>query len=112
MTEKIAFYFPSNDGDGTVKIKPAKGMPSGGEVTVNDLIQWGVTVLLVAATLLCLTYLILGGIQWITSGGDKHGVETARNKIVYALIGLIVTFLSFAIINLIGKIIGTPLINF
>src|SRR3989344_5323299 len=40
----------------------------------------------VLAVIIALAFLIYGGIRWITSGGDKTGVETARNTIVAALV--------------------------
>jgi hypothetical protein len=33
---------------------------------------------------------LIGGINWITSGGDKVKVEMARSKITHAVIGLII----------------------
>ena len=42
----------------------------------------------IAAALAAFFYLILGGFQWITSGGDKAGTEAAREKITAAFIGL------------------------
>lgn len=59
-----------------------------------------------------LAYLIWGGFKWITSGGDQKGVEGARNHIVAAIIGLIIIFLSYIILNFVVKILtGTDLQN-
>lgn len=55
----------------------------------------------VLAVIIALAFLIYGGIRWITSGGDKTGVETARNTIVAALVGLVIVFLAFFILNII-----------
>ena len=40
----------------------------------------------------CLTflYLLTGGLSWLTSGGDKSKLETARDKITNALVGLVI----------------------
>ena len=43
--------------------------------------------------------LIVGGIKYIVSGGDSKKVTDAKNTILYAIIGLIVCFLAFAIVN-------------
>lgn len=42
--------------------------------------------------------LILGSIKYIISGGDANAIESAKNTIVYALIGLIVAVLARSII--------------
>lgn len=68
-----------------------------------------INLLMVVASLLALLYLILGGLQWITSGGDKNGMESARNKISHAIIGLIIVGAAWAIWVLVGNFLG---INF
>ena len=43
--------------------------------------------------------LIIGGIKYVVSGGDSKKVTDAKNTVLYAIIGLVICFLSFAIIN-------------
>lgn len=43
--------------------------------------------------------LIWGGLRYITSGGDSKKITDAKNTVLYAIIGLVIAFLSFAIIN-------------
>src|SRR5258707_322328 len=45
--------------------------------------------------------LIMGAIQWITSGGDKAALEGARGRITQALVGIIILFSAFAIVKLV-----------
>jgi len=63
-------------------------------------------VVMLIAAVLVFAYLIFGGIQWITSGGDKSKAEEARNKITAAIIGLIIVAASYAIINLVVNFLG------
>ncbi len=58
------------------------------------------------AFLIALIYLITGAIHWITSGGDKVGLEHARNKIIHAIVGLIVVASVFAVMTLVGQFLG------
>lgn len=44
-------------------------------------------------------FIVVGGIQYMTSAGDAGKVKTAKNTILYALIGLVVCVLAFAIVN-------------
>lgn len=78
--------------------------------------QFGTTVgtvinfIFVIATIVALFYLIYGGLKWILSEGDKGAVETARGHIVAAIVGLIVIFLAYFIINiLLGFFVGQSL---
>lgn len=50
--------------------------------------------------LVALGFLVWGGVKWLTSEGDKNAVEGARNHIVNAIIGLIVIFLSYLVVNI------------
>lgn len=43
--------------------------------------------------------LIIGGIRYVISGGDAKKVTDAKNTVLYAIIGLIIAFLAFAIVN-------------
>jgi hypothetical protein len=43
--------------------------------------------------------IIFGGIRYTTSMGDAKAVEGAKNTIMYAVIGLVVALLAFAIVN-------------
>lgn len=70
-----------------------------------------ISVAFIIAILIALFFLIWGGIKWISSGGDKAGVEGARNQIIAAVIGLIIVFLAFFILNLVLGLFGLNLFN-
>lgn len=65
-----------------------------------------VNLLFLAAGIVALIYLVLGGIKWITSEGDSKNVEGARNQIIAAAIGLAVTFLSYLVLNVLLRFLG------
>ncbi len=61
--------------------------------------------------ILAFFYLLTGGISWITAGGDKAQLETARNKITHARVGLIVVAAGWAIFSLVGQFLGIEFPN-
>ena len=63
-------------------------------------------VVMLIAAVLVFAFLIFGGIQWITAGGDKTKAEEARNKITSAVISLVIVAASYALINLIVNFLG------
>ena len=73
---------------------------------IGTLITSVLTFVMLIAALLILMYLIWGGIQWITSGGDKGKTEEARNKITSAVIGLIILAAAWAVFLIILKFLG------
>jgi len=66
---------------------------------------------MVISGLMVFFYLIMGGIQYISSGGDKAQAEAARDKITYALIGLVIVIGSFAIVKLIESFFGIDILS-
>ena len=69
---------------------------------IGALVGFMVTIAVLAA----LIYIILGAFQWITSGGDKAKVESARNHIIAAVVGLVIIALSFVILNIVTNLLG------
>jgi hypothetical protein len=47
--------------------------------------------------------LIYGGIRYTISGGDSSSVTAAKNTIMYAVIGIVVALLAYAIVNFVLK---------
>ena len=88
------------------------GQPSNIKIgDLGQLISALVGTLLIVSALLAFFYLILGGIQWITSGGDKAGMEAARNKITHAIVGLIIVGAAWAIMILVQNFLGVTIIG-
>ena len=50
--------------------------------------------------------LIWGGLRYVVSGGDSKKVTDAKNTILYAIIGLIIALLAYAIVNFVLSAIG------
>jgi len=78
---------------------------------IGQLISAVVGTLLIVSALLAFLFLIMGGIQWITSGGDKAGMESARNKITHAIVGLIIVGAAWAIMTLVQSFLGINIIG-
>ncbi len=43
--------------------------------------------------------LIIGGIRYVVSGGDSSAVQAAKNTILYAIVGVVVALLAYAVVN-------------
>lgn len=97
---------------GGTPIRAPKDVPTGGILTTGSSILTAlINLLFIIAIVLALIFLILGGIRWIMSGGDPKAVEGARKQITYAVIGLIVVFLAFLIVNFIGNFFNIKLLG-
>lgn len=49
--------------------------------------------------IIAVVMLIIGGVKYLLSGGDAKKVTDAKNTVLYAIIGLVIAFLAFAIVN-------------
>ncbi len=60
---------------------------------------------------IALIVIIYSGIKLISSGGEAKQVEGARQTLTYGIIGLLVIFFSFLILNIISAITGVSCIT-
>lgn len=51
------------------------------------------------ASFISVIWIIIGGVNYMTSSGDPNKTKKARDTILYACIGLVICVLSFAIVN-------------
>lgn len=83
-----------------------KGTTAIGGTAVGSIISGTIGVMFIASFAMSFAYLVFGGIQWITSGGDKASLEAARNKITHALVGLVIVASAWAVITLVAQFFG------
>lgn len=92
----------STDGSGGIQAGVAC---SKGDGTPDNLFGAGgifttiVNILLYIIGAIAVIMLIIGGIRYVTSGGDSSAVTAAKNTILYAIIGIIIALLAYAIVN-------------
>lgn len=68
---------------------------------VSKILTW----VIVAAAFVCLGMLIWGAFNYMTSGGNKTKIEDARNRIIFAVVGLVLVSLSFAIAVIVQNLV-------
>ncbi len=87
--------------DASAEVKEAAGCSGSGDLTA------GITSILNAIIgvigLVAVVFIIIGGINYMTSSGDSQKTKKAKDTILYAAIGLIVCALAFAVVNFVIK---------
>ena len=76
--------------------------------SVLDIFATLIALALVAASLLCLIFIIVGGISFILSAGNEEKIKNAVHTIRYAIIGLFVTFIAFFAVSWITRLLDIP----
>ena len=77
----------------------------------SRLIPTLVTVILIVGAIIFVFMLLWGGVQWITSGGDKTATEAARGRITAALVGITILFCVFALVKAVEIIFGVQILT-
>ena len=70
-----------------------------GETETSGLIQTVIETLIYIVGVISVIMIIVGGIRYTLSNGDSSKVTSAKNTVLYAVIGLVVAILAFAIVN-------------
>lgn len=58
-----------------------------------------INIILYILAVVAVIVIIIGGFMYVVSGGDSATITKAKNTILYAVIGLVVAILAYAIVN-------------
>lgn len=96
-----------------IQNKALKGTLQGksGSQFLSDFLPRLIGLSFVIGVVIFLFIMILGAIQWITSGGDKAGIEGARGKITNAIIGIVLLLATFAILKIVEDFMGVNILS-
>jgi cbb3-type cytochrome oxidase subunit 3 len=97
--------------DGGSVVIESPGVGNIDQFTLSGILSWAVSAIIIVAGLIFFFMLIIGGLRWILSGGDKAATEAARGQITAALIGLVIVFSAWAIAQLIQAVFGVEILN-
>ena len=78
---------------------------------IGDIVSELIKYLFPLAGLLVLLYLLLGGFQLMTSGGDPKKTQEAKGKITNALVGFVIVFIAYWLVQIVGTILGIEAIT-
>lgn len=87
------------------------GFTNLGNINFNTAIPGIIRLLLAVAFIVAFIFLIIGGIRWILSGGDKAAAESARGTLTAAIIGLIIVLATWLIFTIIEQLFGISIIS-
>ncbi len=86
---------------------------SGGQLSIDQNLKLGDILTIIfqvyifyIAGIILLIYLVIGGFQFMFSRGEPKAMQAAQAKITNAVVGFVIVFLSFLIIQIIAKVFG------
>ncbi len=72
-----------------------------GDNSVGKTIKNVSNLLIFIVGIIAVIMIIIGGIKYATSNGEQSSITSAKNTIMYSIVGLIVAFMAFAIVDFI-----------
>ncbi|MFO0703881.1 MAG: pilin [Patescibacteria group bacterium] len=91
----------------SVKCDPNKGVLAVGWriPTFSELIGNVIRLIFFIAGLFALIFLLLGGFEWLQSGGEEKKIEAARGKITNSVIGLVVMIAVLSLVIFLEQVV-------
>ena len=56
-------------------------------------------------------WMIISGIRYMAAGGDEKAIEEARGSLTHAVLGFVLVLGAYAIINILGNLLGPVVTN-
>jgi|SRR3989344_9803 len=80
---------------------------SGAQGSLNRIVKLIVNLFSVVVGIIAVIFIIIGGIKYVTSGGEANNITAAKNTIMYAIVGLVVVALAQLIVRFVlGRVTG------
>lgn len=77
----------------------------------GNILSTVVTTLSVVGGLAFVIYFTLGGLKWLTAGGDKTKVSEAQAQMTQGVIGLVALVAGLFVVGIVGGILGIDILN-
>ncbi len=74
------------------------GLP---QTSLDTGLKSGLTAVYTIVGALSVVFILVGAVQYVISGGDPASTKRAKETVMYAIIGLLVSLLAFGIVNVI-----------
>lgn len=91
---------------GRISPPPQIGDLGQGEVGISRVLSNIIVLIYMVSSVIFVFMVIISGLQWILSGGDKEAVAGARKRLTYAIIGIVFLALAFILLKTFGQVTG------
>lgn len=95
----FASAFKDQACQGLTDLDSSTGCNATADNGIHNLVTSIVKLLSTIVGILAVIFIIVGGFKYVTSGGDSNRVSSAKNTIIYALVGLVIVAISQFLVN-------------
>jgi hypothetical protein len=86
--------------------EPSGFIFAGSGSTIGSIVSRALKFVFPIAGLILFIFLLLGGLELLTSTGNEEKIKSGKNKIVSALIGFVIIFVAFWLVQLLQAVFG------
>jgi|SRR3989344_1018916 len=86
-------------------LKPLVAEKSGA-AGISLFLNNSITLIYTVAAVVFVFMILWGAFEWLSSGGNKESIDSARKRIVNAIIGIVLFAIAFALLKVIGVFTG------
>jgi hypothetical protein len=91
---------------GNVIQGPVEEKTFGGSLTIGSILSRAIPIIFIFAGVSLLLMIVMSGFTFLTSAGDSKKMEQGKNQLTNAIIGFIIIFAAFWIVQIFGTIFG------
>lgn len=77
----------------------------------SSILSMVITSLTVVGGLAFVVFFSLGGLKWLTAGGDKAKVQEAQQQMTQGVIGLVAIVAGLFVVGIVGNVLGIDILN-
>lgn len=99
--------FQSNACEGLSQLDSAQDCQHGGNSALN-IVSTIVSILSLIVGVAAVIMIIIAGLKYITAAGDSNGLSSAKNTLIYALVGLVVASLAQFLVHFVFNRVTQP----
>jgi len=112
MVSPIAIELPEYK---DIPLTPAKGVPGQPNIiyweNISHIVTYALSYVFPIAGILVFIYLLYGGLNLMIAAGNEEGIREGKAKITNAIIGFIIIFVSYWLVQILEIILGVNLLN-
>ncbi|HEX7963766.1 MAG TPA: pilin [Candidatus Saccharimonadales bacterium] len=107
MLQHVAAQTPADEVCAGIATASGTGC-NGDNTTLNNVVANGVNILSVVIGIVAVIMIMVAGFKYITAGGDAGQIGSAKNTLVYAIVGLVIVALAQSIVHFVLHAATTP----
>jgi hypothetical protein len=96
--QRVAAQTPTDEVCAGIATASGSGC-NGSNTSLNKVVAAGVNILSVAIGITAVVMIMVSGFKYITAGGDAGSIGSAKNTLIYAIVGLVIVALAQAIVH-------------